>query len=237
MLKNYLQKLKQSGLERKIPNISEQNAEFIGKILAEKNPKNILEIGTANGYSALSFVYFLEKFLKEKENSCENSEIWKMRKHQEIRGNEDFSKANYLEENNWQKPDTNEKIHWWFQIFTIEYAWNAHNEAIEHFKNCKIKNIFPIWGDAKAILPGFAENFFDVIYIDAMKKEYLDYFLLSLSKAKNDAIFIIDDVEKFAHKMQNFYDFLHSKNIKYALHKTDEDDSIMIIERKNIFIK
>lgn len=48
MIKNYLKKLKQSGIERKIPNISEQNAEFIGKILAEKNPKNILEIGTAN---------------------------------------------------------------------------------------------------------------------------------------------------------------------------------------------
>lgn len=65
MIKNYLKNLKKSGIERKIPNISEQNAEFIGKILAEKNPKNILEIGTANGYSALSFYYFLQKFHKE----------------------------------------------------------------------------------------------------------------------------------------------------------------------------
>ena len=73
-----------------------------------------------------------------------------------------------------------------------------------------------------------------MIYIDAMKKEYLDYFVLSLPKAKNDAIFIIDDVEKFAHKMQNFYSFLHEKNIAYQLEKTDLDDSIMIIERKNI---
>lgn len=91
-----------------------------------------------------------------------------------------------------------------------------------------------MWGDAKKIIPVFENNFFDVIYIDAMKKEYLDYFLLSLPKAKNDAIFIIDDVEKFAHKMQNFYDFLAEKNIKFTLHKTDEDDSIMMIERKNI---
>lgn len=65
-LKNYLQKMKLSGLERKIPNISEQNAEFIGKILSEKNPKNILEIGTANGYSALSFCYWM---MKNAENS------------------------------------------------------------------------------------------------------------------------------------------------------------------------
>lgn len=198
MIKNYLKKLKQSGIERKIPNISEQNAEFIGKILAEKNPKNILEIGTANWYSALSFIYWLNK-LQEKTHD-------------------------------------NKEARWWFHIFTIEYAWNAHNEAVEHFKNCKIKNIFPIWGDAKAIIPSFSIDFFDVIYIDAMKKEYLDYFLLSLPKATNDAIFIIDDVEKFAHKMQNFYNFLHKNNIVYTLHKTDEDDSIMIIHRKDIIL-
>ena len=175
-LQQYLQKLKKSGIERKIPNISEENAHFIGKILCNKNPKNILEIGTANGFSALSFHYEL---LKNTKNPDEVA-----------------------------------------NIFTIEYAWNAHIEATEHFKNCKIKNIFPIWGDAKKI--------------DAMKKEYLDYFLLSLSKAKKDAIFIIDDVEKFAHKMQNFYSFLHEKNIAYQLERTDLDDSIMIIERKNI---
>lgn len=60
-LKNYLKNLKKSGIERQIPNISEQNAEFIGKILQEKRPENILEIGTANGFSALSFCYWLEK--------------------------------------------------------------------------------------------------------------------------------------------------------------------------------
>ena len=130
-LQQYLQKLKKSGIERKIPNISEENAHFIGKILREKNPKNILEIGTANGFSALSFHHELSK------NAKNPDEI------------------------------TN--------IFTIEYAWNVHIEATEHFKNCKIKNIFPIWGDAKKILSGFADNFFDVIYIDAMKKEYLYY--------------------------------------------------------------
>ena len=38
-LQQYLQKLKKSGIERKIPNISEENAHFIGKILCDKNPK------------------------------------------------------------------------------------------------------------------------------------------------------------------------------------------------------
>ena len=284
MLKNYLKKLKQSGIERNIPNISEANAEYLGRILREKNPENILEIGTANGYSALSFWYYLrltptnqkshltptplpqgegrenagkpevqgsgnvatfEKIWEQREirensgkqevqgggNISASMKIWEQR---EIRGDEKILKGAYSQVSDWKIFEGNDEVRRWAQIFTIEYAWNAHTEAIEHFKNCKVKNIFPMWWDAKCIIPVFQDHFFDVVYIDAMKKEYLDYLLLSLPKAKNDAIFIIDDVEKFAHKMQNLYDFLHAKNIEYALHKTDEDDSIMIIEAKNL---
>lgn len=187
MRKNYLKNLKKQGNARKIPNISEQNAQFIGNIFLKNHAENILEIGTANGYSSLSFCDFLE-----------------------THGHKNFS------------------------IITLEYAWNAHNEAVEHYKNTKTKNIFPVWGDAKSILPSFRDNFFDAIYIDAMKKEYLAYFLLSLPKARENAIFIFDDVEKFSHKMEDLYAFLHEKNIPYQLEKTDEDDSIMIIYRNNI---
>ncbi len=186
----YLRKLHTSGIERKIPNITEKNAECIGKILLERSPKNILEIGTANGYSALAFANIFRK---------NESDITK-------------------------HPN----------IFTIEYAWNAHNEAVEHFAQCKTKNIFPILWDAKTVINAFADGLFDVVYIDAMKKEYLDYLLLSLPKTTDNALFIIDDVEKFAHKMENLYDFLHTKNIPYMLHKTDEDDSIMTIERNTL---
>lgn len=94
LLTSYLRTLKQSGLERKIPNISEENAEFIKNLIREKDPNHILEIGTANGYSTLQF-------------------------------------SSVLEENS--------------KITTIEYAWNAHMEAVEHFKNCKTKNIHAIW--------------------------------------------------------------------------------------------
>ena len=89
---HYLTSLKQSSLERKIPNISESNAAFLKASLQEKNPKHILEIGTANGYSALQFASLSIG-----------------------------------------------------DITTIEYAWNAHIEAVEHFKNCKIKHIHAIW--------------------------------------------------------------------------------------------
>lgn len=183
LLDTYLKNLKKSGLERKIPNISEENAAFIKKLIREKNPKHLLEIGTANGYSTLQFA----------------SVIW-----------EDSS------------------------ITTIEYAWNAHIEAVEHFSNCKIKNIHALWGDAKKILPSLQNGYFDFLYIDAMKREYLDYLLLSLPKLTEDAIIVIDDVEKFRDKMENLYSYLESNDITYRLEKTDIDDSIMILFRNDI---
>ncbi len=54
-----LKNLKKIGLEHSIPNITEENAEFLKKLIQEKNPKHILEIGTANGYSTLQFASIL----------------------------------------------------------------------------------------------------------------------------------------------------------------------------------
>ena len=51
----YLTELKRSSLARKIPNISEENAEYMKGLIRERSPEHILEIGTANGYSTLQF--------------------------------------------------------------------------------------------------------------------------------------------------------------------------------------
>lgn len=67
-----------------------------------------------------------------------------------------------------------------------------------------------------------------------MKREYLDYLLLSLDKMSPDALVIIDDVEKFRDKMENLYDWLAKNKIPYTLEKTDVDDSIMLIEHRDI---
>lgn len=196
-LKTYLRKLKASGIERKIPNISEQNAEFLKEIIRERNPTHILEIGTANGYSTLQFASVLI----------------------DLQGTTPLSEGEGLGVRS---------------ITTIEYAYNAHIEAVEHFSNCKMKNIHAIWWDAKAVIPTLREGYFDLVYIDAMKREYLDYLLLSRPLMTPDALVIIDDVEKFRDKMENLYDWLAKNKIPYTLEKTDIDDSIMIIEYTDI---
>ena len=122
-------------------------------------------------------------------------------------------------------------------ITTIEYAWNAHIEAVEHFKNCKLKNIHAIWWDAKMVIPTLSDTYFDFIYIDAMKREYLDYLLLALPKMTDNAMIVIDDVEKFRFKMENLFDWLDRRGIEYRIEKTDIDDSIMILKKSSILWK
>lgn len=51
-----LKKIKELALENHIPIIMDDTLEVIEKILKEENPKRILEIGTAVGYSASCFV-------------------------------------------------------------------------------------------------------------------------------------------------------------------------------------
>ena len=54
-----LEKIKEKALENHIPIIMDDSLEVIAKILIEKKPKRILEIGTAVGYSAMCFSKYL----------------------------------------------------------------------------------------------------------------------------------------------------------------------------------
>jgi len=57
-----LKKLKKFGIENNIPNISEENAQYLKSILRELRAKSILEIGSANGYSTIHFALEVEKW-------------------------------------------------------------------------------------------------------------------------------------------------------------------------------
>ena len=59
MNKIELEKIKKKALEEKIPIIMDDTLEVISQILKEKSPKNILEIGTAVGYSTICFSEYL----------------------------------------------------------------------------------------------------------------------------------------------------------------------------------
>lgn len=54
------EKIKKEALEEHIPIIMDDTLEVIEKVLKENNPKRVLEIGTAVGYSASCFARFTE---------------------------------------------------------------------------------------------------------------------------------------------------------------------------------
>ena len=59
MNESELEKIKEKALENHIPIIMDDTLEVIAKILTEKKPKRILEIGAAVGYSAMCFSKYL----------------------------------------------------------------------------------------------------------------------------------------------------------------------------------
>lgn len=61
MNKVELEKIKEKALEDKIPIIMNDTLEVIDKLLIEKKPVRILEIGTAVGYSAICFSEYLQE--------------------------------------------------------------------------------------------------------------------------------------------------------------------------------
>lgn len=61
MNKEKLEIIKKEALENKVPIIMDDTLEVIAKILKEVNPKRILEIGTAVGYSAICFSEYLSE--------------------------------------------------------------------------------------------------------------------------------------------------------------------------------
>lgn len=60
--------IKQKALENHIPILMDDTLEVIAKILKQNNPKSILEIGTAVGYSAICFSEFLTEGGKNRYN-------------------------------------------------------------------------------------------------------------------------------------------------------------------------
>lgn len=120
---------------------------FQGRVLSMLSkiihPKNILEIGTYTGYSALCLAEGLQK----------NGQLHTIDINEELKDIQRsyFDKSGY------------------------------GNQMIQHI------------GDAKKVIPTLNLTF-DLVFIDAEKKEYPDYFELVLNKTKSGSIILSDNV-------------------------------------------
>lgn len=118
-------------------NLDRYCANFLYELIIKNNAKNVLEIGTSNGYSG----------------------IWILEALKETKG----------------------------RLTTIEYWEKRQSVARNHFSKLSLDNLVePKIGSAIVVLEDLffeVENnkrpFYDFIFIDANKNEYLDYFKLA----------------------------------------------------------
>ena len=70
---------------------------------------------------------------------------------------------------------------------------------------------------------------FDFIFIDALKSATLKHFLLARKLLRPGGIIVVDDVAKFAFKMQDFHDFIEQEKPLHQIVMTDPDDGVMVL--------
>jgi len=143
-------------------NIPASTGKFFYNLVLISKAKNILEIGTSNGYST----------------------IWLAEAAKQNKG----------------------------KITTIEISDFKIKNAIENFNRAKLKNIKIIQGDALKEIPKLNEKF-DFMFIDAIKKDYINYLKLAKKNLKKGSIIVADNAIIFKDKMQDYLKYV--ENNKY----------------------
>ena len=148
--------------QREFWNIPRQTGNFLNMLLKMNNSKNVLEIGTSNGYSGLWLLDGLQK--------------------------------------------TNG------HLTTVEYYEKRQSVAIENFIKCGFEGMFtPIIGSACEVISEFDnDKRFDFVFIDANKREYIEYFNLIKPHLLPHSIIAADNVNSHREKVQPFLDAIMS---------------------------
>lgn len=109
-------------------------------------------------------------------------------------------------------------------LITIEIHADEAKRARENIEKAKVPpTIEVIVGDAIEILPKLTGKF-DMVFIDADKREYLDYLRLVEDKLHKGSVVVADNAGIFADQMRDYLDYVRSSgnyNSKYV--PTGED--------------
>lgn len=101
-----------------------------------------------------------------------------------------------------------------FEVFTIEQDKEKIKLAKENFKKANLKNIKILEGNALEILKKLNEKF-DFVFIDATKKEYLQY--LKLIKLNKNAIIVADNIITHKEKLEEYTKYLRKHYKSFLL--------------------
>lgn len=93
-------------------------------------------------------------------------------------------------------------------LTTIEFYKKRQSIAIENFKKCGVSDIVtPIQGSACDVIRNLdKDKMFDFVFIDANKREYVEYFNLIKPHLTPKALIVADNIISHAEKVQTFVD-------------------------------
>ncbi|HZD83287.1 MAG TPA: CmcI family methyltransferase [Nitrososphaeraceae archaeon] len=117
--------------------------------------------------------------------------------------------------------DNNNKID--EKLVTIEIDKNLTNIAKKNIDNAGLSNkIEVICGNALDVIPTLAGYKFDLIFLDAVKNEYLQYLRLIEAKdlLKEGAIVVADNVIIYENEMQDYLEYVRN-SVRYNSKSTE----------------
>lgn len=116
-------------------------------------------------------------------------------------------------------------------ITTLERNARDAGEASRLFEEYGVaKRITQHEGDAIELLQsGSIQGPFDLVFVDAMKKQYGDYLRLVRPMLSEGAVVFCDDVVLFRHKMDDLYTLMKEWKMEGTIFPTDPDDGIMML--------
>ncbi|MBE7705363.1 MAG: O-methyltransferase [Cyanobacteria bacterium SIG29] len=163
-------------------NVSHQTGNFISMLIKAMNAKNVLEIGTSNGYSG----------------------IWI---------------ANALKYTNGH-------------MTTIEFWEKRQCLARENFEYCGLSDYatFKI-GQACEVIKNEIQGEFDLIFIDANKGEYIQYFEAVHPLLRKGGVILADNITSHAKKVENFVQII-SNHEEYQAQILDLPDGLLMAYKK-----
>jgi predicted O-methyltransferase YrrM len=123
---------------------------------------------------------------------------------------------------------------WNWNLTTFEVSYLSYNQALKNFikynqMNITSYNIDPLLIDIKKI---FKSRKIDFLFIDAVMKLYLDFFLKFEDLLENNCTILLDNVVKFKSKTEWLYKFLNENQIEYKIQDIKPNDGIMKIVYK-----
>jgi len=99
-------------------------------------------------------------------------------------------------------------------VISLEFDKTSVDLANSNLDKAGVKNVKVVYGDALETLKNINERF-DVVLIDAMKKQYKDYLVLSLKLLNENGVIFADNTISHKEDMKSFFDYLENSDLYY----------------------